>query len=71
MRFEGLVSSLLNEFDIALLEVMALLPNSMERLGSVVVGSLLLNDFIIFQYVSWLFLGSQGVLMYSCNICCF
>ena len=65
MRFGGLVSCLLNEFDIALLEVMALLPNFIERLGSVVVGSLLLSDLIGFQYVSCLFLWSQGVLTCS------
>ena len=50
-KFVGLVKCLLKEFAIALLVVAILLPNLMERLGSVVVGSLLLSDFMVFQYV--------------------
>ena len=49
VKFVGLVKCLLKEFAIALLVVAILLPNLMERLGSVVVGCLLLSDFMVFQ----------------------
>ena len=51
VKFVGLVKCLLKEFAIALLDVAILLPNFMERFGSVVVGCLLLSDFMVFQYV--------------------
>ena len=49
MKLVGLVKCLLNEFAIALLDVRVLLPDFIERLGSVEVGCQLFSDFIVFQ----------------------
>ena len=50
---------LLNELAISLLVLAVELLKLMERLGLLVIGSLLLSDFIVFQYVVWLFLWSH------------
>ena len=50
---------LLKELAISLLVLAVVLLKLMERLGSLVIGSLLLSDFIVFQYVDWLFLWSH------------
>ena len=50
---------LLKELAISLLVLAVELLKLMERLGSLVIGSLLLSDFIVFQYVVWLFLWSH------------
>ena len=55
----GLVKYLLKELAISLLVLAVVLLKLMERLGSLVIGSLLLSDFIVFQYVVWLFLWSH------------
>ena len=59
VKFVGFVKCLLNALAISLLVVAILLLNIIERLGSVVVRSLLFNDFIVVQYVFWLYLWSQ------------
>ena len=51
MKFVGFVKCLLNVFAISLLELRIFLSNFTERLGSVVVGSSLLSDLIVFQYM--------------------
>ena len=53
VKFVGFVKCLLNALAISLFVVAILLLNVIERLGSVVVGSLLFNDFIVVQYVFW------------------
>ena len=50
---------LLKELAISLLVLAVELLKLMERLGLLVIGSLLLSDFIVFQYVVWLFLWSH------------
>ena len=47
------VKNLLNELAIVLLVVDAILLNFMVRLGSLMVGSLLLSALSVFQYVFW------------------
>ena len=69
LKLVGLVKYLLNALAIALLEVRVLLLNFMDRFGSVVVGSLLLSDLIVFQYVFWLCLWSHCVFTCCFHIC--
>ena len=49
MKFVGLVKCLLNALDMSLLELRVLLLKEMDLLGSVVVGSLLFRDLMVFQ----------------------
>ena len=51
VKFVGLVKCILKELAVAFLEV---LQNFIGRVGSVLVGSLLLSNFIVFQYIFWL-----------------
>ena len=53
VKFVGFVKNLLNELAIVLLVVDAILLNFMVRLGSLMVGSLLLSALSAFQYVFW------------------
>ena len=57
-------------FAISLFVVARLLLKLIERLGSVEVGSLLFRDLMVFQYVVWLCLWSQLLLMCSFHISC-
>ena len=51
VKFVGFVKCLLKWLAMSLLEVAVWLLKLIERLGSVEVGSLLLSDLIVFQYV--------------------
>ena len=51
MKLVGFVKCLLKRLAMSLLEVAVWLLKLIERLGSVEVGSLLLSDLIVFQYV--------------------
>ena len=51
MKLVGLVKCLFNALAISLLVEARILLNFIDRLGSVVVGSLLFSDFIVVQYV--------------------
>ena len=50
-KFVGFVKCLLKELAMDLLVVWVVLLKVMERLGSVEVGSLLLSDLMVFQYM--------------------
>ena len=57
-------------FAISLFVVARLLLKLIERLGSVEVGSLSFRDLMVFQYVVWLCLWSQLLLMCCFHISC-
>ena len=65
-KFVGFVKYLLNELAIVLFVEWVILLKDIDWFGSLMVGNLLLRAFIVFHYVVWLCLWSQGV-----SICCF
>ena len=70
VKFVGLVKYWLNELVISLLVEEVVLLKTMERFGSLMVGSSLFRDLSVFQYVFWLFLWSQGASMCCFQSCC-
>lgn len=70
VKFVGFVKYLLNELAIVLFVEWVMLLKDIERFGSLVVGSLLLRAFIVFQYVVWFCLWSQGESICCIHSCC-